>query len=260
MNELDSVLLFVIEETVMADFKDAESNEIHYKTLMNALLMPYFQIRTRILERHTYFEIGDITFFVASTGSHDFGKISTNTVVKLSQSVQRTETIQRINLVPLRRIEMSRHELLQTVLQPFFSSNIGTCLFKSQVIEINDQEFYVKYCRPYFGSISNGTEVKMDSSMPKSVRIVRVAPIWPTLEAFSAANSNQEETITLLREQILRPYFFGGLMCYLEKGETLKIAGREFFINECQPRTGIVDESSVIEVEIGFTADTFQKK
>ena len=42
-------------------------------------------------------------------------------------------------------------------------------------------------------------------------------------------------------------------MCYLEKGETIEIAGQEFFINECQPRTGIVDESSIIEVEIGFT-------
>jgi len=42
-------------------------------------------------------------------------------------------------------------------------------------------------------------------------------------------------------------------MCYLEKGETIMIAGQEFFINECQPRTGIVDESSIIEVEIGFT-------
>lgn len=52
---------------------------------------------------------------------------------------------------------------------------------------------------------------------------------------------------------MLEPYFFGGSMCYLEKGETIKIAGHEFFINECQPRTGIVDETSTIEVEIGFT-------
>ena len=155
--------------------------------------------------------------------------------------------------MPLRRIEMSKSELLQSVLKPYFSNSIGSCLFKGQVFEIQDNEFFVKYCRPFFGAISNGTEVKMDSSMPKSVRIVRVAPIWPTQEAFNIANRKANESIKLIKSQILEPHFFGGLMCYLEKGETIKIAGHEFFINECQPRTGIVDESSIIEVEIGFT-------
>jgi len=37
----------------------------------------------------------------------------------------------------------------------------------------------------------------------------------------------------LVKSQVLEPYFFGGSMCYLEKGETIKIAGHEFFINEC---------------------------
>ena len=61
----------------------------------------------------------------------------------------------------------------------------------------------------------------------------------------------------MIKSEILEPYFFGGPMCYLEKGETIMIAGKEFFINECQPRTGIVDECSIIEVEIGFSQETF---
>ena len=39
--------------------------------------------------------------------------------------------------------------------------------------------------------------------------------------------------MNLIRQVILKPYFFGGLKVYLEKGETLIIAGREFFVNEC---------------------------
>ena len=260
VNELESVLLYVIEETVMDDFKDPATKEINYKVLLDALLMPFFQLRTRILEKYTYFEIGDIQFFVAGTSPHDFGKITTRSSVKLSSSVQKSESIQRINLVPLRRIDMTKNELLQTVLKPYFSQNIGSCLFKGQVFEIQEHEFFVKYCRPFFGAISNGTEVKMDSSMPKSVRVVRVAPIWATQEAYTEASKNCPETISLIKTQILEPHFLGGLTCYLEKGETIKVAGHEFFINECQPRTGIVDESSIIEVEIGFTQETFEKK
>ena len=60
MNELESVLLFVIEETVMDDFKAGPTREINYKLILNALLMPFFQLRTRILEKYTYFEIGNI--------------------------------------------------------------------------------------------------------------------------------------------------------------------------------------------------------
>lgn len=60
MNELESVLLFVIAETVMEDFKEPLSGDINYKLILDALLMPFFQLRTRILEKHSYFEIGTI--------------------------------------------------------------------------------------------------------------------------------------------------------------------------------------------------------
>ena len=106
-------------------------------------------------------------------------------------------------------------------------------MHKNQVIEIKDNEFFVKYCRPQFGAINNGTEVKIDSSMPKSIRVLRIAPIWNSDEEFNQANQNRKQTISLLNAEILKPFFFCGLMCYLEKGETLKIAGKEFFVNDC---------------------------
>ena len=60
VNELESVMLFVVKETVMDDFKDPATDEIEYKMLLNALLMPFFQMRLRILEKNQYFEIGNI--------------------------------------------------------------------------------------------------------------------------------------------------------------------------------------------------------
>lgn len=42
VNELESVLLYVIEESVMDDFKDPETKDINYKVLLDALLMPFF--------------------------------------------------------------------------------------------------------------------------------------------------------------------------------------------------------------------------
>jgi hypothetical protein len=65
----------------------------------------------------------------------------------------------------------------------------------------------------------------------------------------------------MLQEQILVPYYQNsGLTCFLEKGETLRIASREFFVNDCWPRQGIVNTSTQIEVEFGFTREVFNRK
>ena len=42
VNDLENVLLFVVKETVMDDFKVPGTDEIEYKILLNALLMPFF--------------------------------------------------------------------------------------------------------------------------------------------------------------------------------------------------------------------------
>lgn len=154
--------------------------------------MPFFMMRTRILEKGTYFSIGDIEFYVSATAPHDFGKITQKSIIRTSQTVSKKEPLQRINLVPLRRLETSRSLLLQNVLKPYFDRNISHCLHKNQVLEIDDQEFFIKYSRPFFGAISNGTEVKIDSSMPKHLQVIRLATIWDTDADYNEAVANKE--------------------------------------------------------------------
>ena len=49
-------------------------------------------------------------------------------------------------------------------------------------------------------------------------------------------------------------------MCFVEKGETILIDNQEFFVNDCKPKSGIVDKHTQIDIEIGFTKDVFKKK
>lgn len=44
--------------------------------------MPFFQIRTRILEKTTYFKIGDIEFYVAACEPYEFGKVTSKTILR----------------------------------------------------------------------------------------------------------------------------------------------------------------------------------
>ena len=35
---------------------------------------------------------------------------------------------------------------------------------------------------------------------------------------------------------------------------------RNFLVNDCYPREGIIDQQTIIEVEVGFTKEVFQRK
>jgi hypothetical protein len=65
---------------------------------------------------------------------------------------------------------------------------------KNQVLEFEDYEFYVKYSRPFYGKIElNNTDIKIDSSTPKPVQVLRIAPLWDTDAQFEKANQKKEE-------------------------------------------------------------------
>jgi hypothetical protein len=79
---------------------------------------------------------------------------------------------------------------MENTVKPYFENNIGLELHKGMVIEIDDYEFYIKYARPFFGKVQTGTEIKIDSSAPKQVTSVRIAPIWESDEKLGEASIN----------------------------------------------------------------------
>ena len=81
----------------------------------------------------------------------------------------------------------------------------------------------MKYSRPFFGKVSNGTEVKIDSSTPKRIQVLRIAPIWENDQQQEDTIKNKSTTFLKLKENYLNPYFFCGFICYVEKGETILI-------------------------------------
>lgn len=38
------------------------------------------------------------------------------------------------------------------------------------------------------------------------------------------------------------------------------IDNQTFFLNDCRPKSGIVDKHTIIELEVGFTQEVFNKK
>lgn len=95
-------------------------------------------MRTRILEKNTYFKIGEIEFYVAASEPHDFGKVTSKTMLRCTYAVSKAEPLQRINLAPLRRLESSRSTLLENLIKPYFESHLEQTLHKNMIIEIDE--------------------------------------------------------------------------------------------------------------------------
>ena len=100
--------------------------------------------------------------------------------------------------------------------------------------------------------------IKIEQLTPKMIQLVKLAPIWVKQTDFEYAMKNKEKAFKKLLDRIINPYFLSGIMRYMEKGETISIIHYDFFVNDCNPRAGIFDANTVIELEIGFTADVFK--
>jgi hypothetical protein len=67
----------------MQDFADStQPSGLNLTLILNSLLVPYFSIRTRILDRGSYFKIGDIEFYVASCEPYEYGKVTSKTTLR----------------------------------------------------------------------------------------------------------------------------------------------------------------------------------
>lgn len=49
--------------------------------------------------------------------------------------------------------------------------------------------------------------MNIDAAVPKSIRMVRVAPIWARQDEYEHACKEKVQVLRFLREQILVPYF-----------------------------------------------------
>jgi hypothetical protein len=87
---------------------------------------------------------------------------------------------------------------------------------------------------------------------------LRIAPIW------NDEKHQKDSNLDFIRNHYINPYFFGGFLRCIEKGEVIVIGNnQEFFINDCKPKNGgiVVDRSNVtIEIEYGFTREVFKRK
>ena len=176
--------------------------------------------------------------------------------------VSEEAALESVELIPLRRNAISSNtRFINEVITPFLRTVKPKDLYthKHATIELDDVKFLIKYARPFFGYFCETTRVKIDDYV-KPLSFARIAPIWKDKKICKEVNENFSEYERYIREQYLDVYFHSGLSRFVEKGETIFIKNLEFFVNDCRPKNGYVDDRTTIEVQTGFTQENFKRK
>jgi hypothetical protein len=235
---------------------------VKFDLLMKQILLPFFQIQTRILQKGNIFEIGSIKFLVAATTSHRQGKVGTKTKIRCNMVVSQDSAMESVELIPMRRNAIPSNTTFTTeVINPFLRTVKEKEIYthKHAIIELDDVKFLIKYSRPFFGYFHEGTKVKIDD-YAKPLNFIRIAPIWKDERTCKEVNENFAEYESLIRGKYLDVYFHSGLSRFVEKGETIFIENLEFFVNDCRPKNGYVDDRTNVEIQTGFTQENFKRK
>lgn len=136
MASIEKLLLFVVKDTVLSDFEVEGS--INFKLLLQKVLMPFFQLRTRVIKQGQMFSIGQIQFFVASSTFEDGqaesavgGRVSQKTTIRLIKSVRTNEPLECVILAPIMHSVPRRDQVLAETLKPYFLTKRGQFCYKN---------------------------------------------------------------------------------------------------------------------------------
>ena len=176
--------------------------------------------------------------------------------------VSQNSALESVELIPMRRNTIpSNSRFMNEIISPFLSSIKPKEIYthKHAIIELDDVRFLIKYSRPYFGYFNSKTRIKIDN-YAKALNFIRIAPIWKDEKTCKEINENFTEYENLISQKYLDVYFHSGLSRFVEKGETIFIENIEFFVNDCRPKNGYVDDRTRIEIQTGFTQENFKRK
>ncbi|CAD8127728.1 unnamed protein product [Paramecium sonneborni] len=207
---LDSVVLRVNQSCI---------NHISYGQLMTQIILPFFQIRERVITSGACFNIDQFEFRVVGCGSQLQGIVGSNTKIYCYESY--TDRI----LYKL-KIYTQRKNFEDELFHYFFSHPKDNQLIQDSYIKINNQEYFVLQCTEQSGRLHAYTKIEYISKVPRLTQVQFIILKQPI--EFSRVNNNK--AIQQVLKYVIEPYF-GGLTRYLEKGQILRIG--DFIFEIC---------------------------
>ena len=241
--------------------KEKLNNSLHHDKdfleIMNNIIIPFFQYKSRILNIDKIFEIDGIEFKVISVSPHYLtAKVSSRTSIVCNNYYSFTTPIVNATFLTIRKRELETNENI--------SNQIKNTPYPSQksIIEglncrINTYDLVVRNCLPKYGIITNETNIRVINRNIETLRNITIA-ILKNEEYNELNNKKNNKTIF---NNFIRPYFYDGNKKYIERGDTFKIGKLEIFILKANPSTGfVVEDLTKINIKFDYTLEQSQNE
>ena len=225
--------------------------------IMNNIIIPFFQYKSRILNIDKIFEIDGIEFKVISVYPHYLtAKVSSITSIVCNKYYSFTTPIINATFLTIRKRELESNE--------YISNQIKNTPYPSQkaIIEglncrINTYDLVVRNCSPSYGIITNETNIRVINRNIETLKSITIA-VLHNEENYELHNKKNNKTIL---NNFIYPYFYNGNKKYIERGDTLDIGKLKIFILKAKPSTGfVVEDSTKISLKFDYTLEQSQNE
>ena len=225
--------------------------------IMNNIIIPFFQYKSRILNIDKIFEIDGVEFKVISVYPHYLtAKVSSITSIVCNNYYSFTTPIINATFLTIRKRELESNEYIsnQIIITPYPSQK---SIIEGHNCRINTYDLVVRNCSPSYGIITNETNVRVINRNIETLRSVTIA----LLQNEDNSELNNKKNNKIIFNNFIRPFFYNGNKRYIERGDIIDIGKLKIFILKSKPSTGfVVEDITKISLKFNYTLERSQNE
>ena len=225
--------------------------------IMNNVIIPFFQYKSRNLNKDKIFEIDGIEFKVISVfPNYLAAKVTSKTSISCNNYYSCSIHIQNATFLTLRKRDFESNE--------FIANNIMNTPFPIQKVineglncRINTYDLFVRNSEPKYGIITNETNIRV---INRNIDILKNVTIAILINEENRELTDKKNN-KMIFNNFIKPYFYYGNKRYIERGDSIKIGKIDIFILSARPHNGFVQEDTTkINIKYNYTLEQSQNE
>ena len=228
-----------------------------FSEIMNNVIIPFFQFKSRILTKDKIFEIDGLEFKVVAIFPHYItAKVTSKTSIICNNFYSHTIPRNEVTFLTMKRRELESNDFIvnQIINTPYPSQK---SIIEGLNCRINTYDLVVRNSTPKYGIITNETNVRV---INRNIEIIKSITIVVLQNDENEELSNKKYS-KIIMNYFIYPFFYDGNKKYVERGDIINIKKLKIFVLKAKPSTGFVTEDiTKIKIKYDYTLEQCQNE
>ena len=236
---------------------NSEHKDKNFVDIMNNIIIPFFQYKSRNLNKDKIFEIDGIEFKVISIyPNYLTGKVTSKTSISCNNYYSCSIHVENVTFLTHTKRELETNDYIANKIMntPYPTQRV---INEGLNCRINTYDLFVRNCQPKYGIITNETNIRVINRNIETLKSITIV----ILKNQDIRELSDKKNNKMIFSNFIRPYFYYGNKRYIERGDTIKIGKLNIFILKANPSTGIVQEDiTKINIKYNYTLEQSQNE